>query len=353
MMLKVRPMRRKQRIGPLAVAAAVLALNAPVVFAAKTDVVVFDNGKEITGEVKNFTQGKLKFDTKQADNIYINWDYVHFLTASEIFEVFDTDGTVYYGSLGTTETERELVVIGEEESVVLDMDTVVQFEPIEKTFWQRVDGNIDLGLSYTSADSSLQYSLNAEGKYRQRKYTASVGLTSIQTRRDGVDDILRDTLEFRYTRYHKRRYFGTGFLEFSRNTELGIDFRTELGYAFSRYAIVTNRQRLSGGIGFSVTHEDETGAESSTTIGWGFLGVRYHFFLYHYPETDIVADLSIQPSVTDWPRNRVNFSASLRREFWDDFSVSVTVYDNYDSEPPEGANAKHDLAVVLAFGWSP
>ena len=257
MRLKVRPMRRKQRFGAFAVVAAVLALNAPVGFAAKTDVVVLDNGKEIIGEVKNFKQGKLKFDTKQADNIYINWDYVHFLTASEVFEVYDTTGAVYYGSLGTTDAARELVVIGEEESVVLDMDTVVQFEPIEKTFWQRVDGNIDLGLSYTSADSSLQYSLDAGAKYRQRKYSASVELTSIQTRREGVDDILRDNLTFKYTRYHKRRYFGTGFLEFSRNTELGIDFRTELGYAFSRYAIVTNRQRLSGGVGFSVTHEED------------------------------------------------------------------------------------------------
>jgi len=353
MRLNVRPMRRKQRIGPLAVAAAVLALNAPVGFAGKTDVVVFDNGKEITGEVKNYTQGKLKFDTKQADNIYIDWDYVHFLTASEVFEVFDTTGAVYYGSLGATDTARELVVIGEEESVVLDMDFVVQFEPIEKEFWQRVDGNIDLGLSYTSADSSLQYSLDSGVTYRQRKYSGSASLTSIQTRRDGVEDILRDTLTFKYTRYHKRRYFGTGTLEFSRNTELGIDFRTELGYAFSRYAIVTNRQRLSGGVGFSVTHEDQTGAESSTTSGWGFLGVRYHFFLYHYPETDIVADLEVQPSITDWARTRVNVNLSLRREFMDDFTVSLSVYDNYDSEPPPGANAKHDLAVVLAFGWSP
>jgi hypothetical protein len=321
--------------------------------AAKTDVVVLDNGKEIIGEVKKFTQGKLKFDTKQADNIYIDWEYVHFLTASEVFEVFDTAGAVYYGSFGTTDTARELVVIGEEESVVLDMDTVVQFEPIEKTFWQRVDGNIDLGLSYTSADSSLQYSLDAGAKYRQRKYNASVGLTSIQTRRDGVDDILRDNLTFNYTRYHKRRYFGRGTLEFSRNTELGIDFRTELGYALGRYAIVTNRQRLSGGFGFSVTYENRTGAEPSTTSGWGFLGVRYHFFLYHYPETDIVADLSVQPSITDWSRTRASLDVSLRREFMDDFSISLSVYDNYDSEPPEGANAEHDLAVVLAFGWSP
>ena len=256
------PMRMGGRVGRARWFWRLSCFCAPFAVAEDTDVVVFDNGEEIIGEVKNFNQGKLKFDTDQADNIYIDWDYVRFLTASELFEVYDETGAVYYGSLGTTDTARELVVIGEEESVVLEMDSVVQFEPIEKTFVERLDGNIDLGLSYTSADSSLQYSLDASAKYRQRKYSGSVSLTSIQTRRDGADDILRDNLTFDYTRYHWKRYFGTGTLEFSRNTELGIDFRTELGYAFGRYAIVTNRQRLSGRVGFSITHEDDNTASS-------------------------------------------------------------------------------------------
>lgn len=341
------------RWGAAALVVGLVMLSGSAASAADTDVVVFDSGKDIHGEVKNFNQGKLKFDTDQADNIYIDWDYVRFLTASELFEVYDETGAVYYGSLGTTDTARELVVIGEEESVVLEMDSVVQFEPIEKTFVERLDGNIDLGLSYTSADSSLQYSLDASAKYRQRKYAGSVSLTSIQTRRDGADDILRDNLTFDYTRYHWKRYFGTGTLAFSRNTELGIDFRTELGYAFGRYAIVTNRQRLSARVGFSITYEDDNTVESGTTDAWGLVGASYHFFLYHYPETDILADISIQPSITDWSRTRVNVNLSLRREFVKDFTVSLSVYDNFDSEPPEGANAKHDLAVVLALGWSP
>lgn len=346
-------MKKGRRIGIGRAVLALVVLVAPFAVAEDTDVVVFDNGEDIHGEVKNFNQGKLKFDTDQADNIYIDWDYVRFLTGSELFEVYDETGAVYYGSLGTTDTARELVVIGGEESVVLEMDSVVQFEPIEKTFVERLDGNIDLGLSYTSADSSLQYSLDASAKYRQRKYSGSVSLTSIQTRRDGADDILRDNLTFDYTRYHWKRYFGTGTLEFSRNTELGIDFRTELGYAFGRYAIVTNRQRLSARVGFSITYEDDNTVESGTTDAWGLVGASYHFFLYHYPKTDIVADISVQPSITDWSRTRVNVNLSLRREFVKDFTVGLTVYDNYDSEPPAGANAKHDLAVVLALGWSP
>ena len=121
------------RWGAAALIVGLVMLSGSAASATDPDVVVFDNGKDIHGEVKNFKQGKLKFDTDQADNIYIDWDYVRFLTASELFEVYDETGAVYYGSLGTTDTARELVVIGEEESVVLDMDTVVQFEPIEKT----------------------------------------------------------------------------------------------------------------------------------------------------------------------------------------------------------------------------
>ena len=62
------------------------------------------------------------------------------------------------------------MVTGEDGSVVLDMDIVVEFTPIEKGFFERLDGNIDFGLSYTSADSSLQYSLDAMAAYRQTKY---------------------------------------------------------------------------------------------------------------------------------------------------------------------------------------
>ena len=346
------PMRLGGRVGQGAVVLALVVLFAPMAVAEDTDVVVLDNGKEIIGEVKDFLQGKLKFDTDQANKIYIEWDYVYFLTSSAFFEVYDENGEVYYGSLGTTDEKRQLVVTGEDGSVVLDMDTVVEFTPIEKSFVERLDGNIDLGLSYTSADSSFQYSLDAAAAYRQKKYSASIALNSIQTRREGVDDILRDNLTFDYTRYHWKRYFGTGTLEFSRNTELGIDLRTELGYAFGRYALVSNRHVLAGRVGFSVTHEDETGAESSTTDAWGLVGVEYHFFLYHYPETDIVANISVQPSITDWSRTRVNLNLSLRREFLEDFTVGLTVYDNYDSEPNEAALAKHDLAVVLSIGWS-
>jgi putative salt-induced outer membrane protein YdiY len=341
---------RAESLLPL-VALALLLAAGPAA-AAKTDVVVLDNGNEITGEVKNLQQGKLKLSTDHAGTLYVEWDHVHSLVSSGNFEVEDEAGRFYYGSLGASTEPRRLAVVAAGGPVVVEMTTVVSIQPIRKTFWQRVDGSLDLGLSYTSADSSLQYSLNANATYRQPRYGAKVTLSSIQTRREGTEDIRRDSLEFDYTRDHTRRYFGTGTLAFSSNTELGIDLRTEVGYAFGRNVITTNRSQLSGRLGLSVSRDNPRGEGASTTSAWGVLGVNYHFFLYAFPKTDILVDASVQPGITEWPRTRADLNVSLRREVVKDFTANLSVQGTYDSEPPEDAPSGDDLAVVLSLGWT-
>ena len=318
---------------------------------------MFDNGKEIIGEVKNFLQGKLKFDTDQADN---DLHRVGIRPLPHLFGFLRGLRRERGGLLREPRDHGRNATAGGHRRGRLGRSRHGHRCRVRRrsrrAFVERLDGNIDLGLSYTSADSSLQYSLDAAATYRQRKYSGSVSLTSIQTRRDGADDILRDNLTFDYTRYHWKRYFGTGTLEFSRNTELGIDLRTELGYAFGRYALVSNRQQLSGRVGFSITCEDDNRCRVRARRTRGAWSVSsYHFFLYHYPETDIVVDISVQPSITDWSRTRVNLNLSLRREFLEDFTVSLSVYDNYDSEPNRGRPGQTrsrggavDRMVVLA-----
>jgi len=61
----------------------------------------------------------------------------------------------------------------------------------------------------------------------------------------------------------------------------------------------------------------------------------------------------VLPGITDWPRVRVNFNGSIKREIIIDFTVNFSISDNYDSVPPGGEEAaNHDLAVVLSVGWT-
>ena len=329
------------------------------VFAEKIAEVVLWNGNTITGEVKSLQQGKLKFKTDHAGTIYIEWNFINSVTSTNFFEVENQLGDHYYGMLAPGPEDKKLTVIGPTETVFLDMDRVVTIMPIKQTFWGRIDGSLNLGFSFTSADNILQYSIESDATYRKRNYSSSIKLSSIQTQidaQDGDRDVtFRDNLDFTYTRYHKNRYFGTGILAFTRSSELGIDLRSELGWVFGRSFLQTNRSKLSASAGLTVSRETPISEEEEPSDYFlsAALSGKYHFFLYNYPKTDISVDLNVLPGITDWPRVRVDFNGSLKREIITDFTVNFSIFDSYDSDPPGGEEAaNHDFGIILSVGWT-
>ncbi len=340
----------RTRIPALLAGAILLVTN--VVSAQKIAEVVLWNGNHITGEVKSLQQGKLKFKTDHAGTIYIEWEFVNSVTSTNFFEVENQLGDHYYGMLAPGPEDKKLTVIGSTETVILDLAKVVTIMPIKQTFWGRIDGSLNLGFSFTSADSILQYSLESDATYRQPNYSARVKLNSIQTQQDS-GDTFRQGLDFTYTRYYKNRYFGAGNLSFNRSSELGLDLRTQVGFIVGRSFTQNNRSTLAAGIGPAISRETPIGGEPSDYALMAVFGGRYHFFLYNFPKTDILIYLAVMPNITEWPRVRVEFNGSLKREIINDFTVNLSVFDSYDSDPSsETAVANHDFGIVLSVGWT-
>jgi hypothetical protein len=332
---------------------ATLLLIASQAFAERTDEIVLWNGDTITGEVKSLQQGKLKFKTDNAGTIYFEWEFIDSVSSTSHFEVETQLGVHHYGMLAPGPEAKKLTVLGPAESVVLDMARVITIMPIKQTFWGRVDGSLNVGASFTSADSILQYSVESDATYRVRKFSAKLALSIIETRQDERDTTFKDSLDFTYTRYRKNRYFGSGMVGVDRSSELGIDFRAEIGGVYGRSFIQSNRTRLAGAAGLVVSRERPIGEEPSGTVFSALIRGQYHFFLYNYPKTDIYIDLGLLPSISEWPRTRVEFNASLMREIITDFTVNFSIYDSYDSDPPgEAAVANHDFGVILSIGYT-
>ena len=334
------------------VAGLTLLATGPAV-AEKTDEVVLWNGNTITGEVKSLQQGKLKFKTDHAGTIYFEWEFINSVSSTNFFEVETQLGVHHYGMLAPGPEAKKLTVIGPQKSLILDMARVVAIMPIKKTFWGRIDGSLNVGASFTSADSILQYSIESDATYRVRKFSAKVALSLIETRQEDRNTTFKDSFDFTYTRYRKNRYFGSGLFGIDRSSELGIDFRAEVGGVYGRSFVQSSRTRLTGAMGFVVSRETPIGEEPSGYVFSALIRGQYHFFLYNFPKTDIFVDLGLLPSITDWPRTRVEFNASLMREIVSDFTVNFSVYDSYDSDPPgEEAVANHDFGVILSIGYT-
>ena len=65
--------------------------------AARTDVVVLDNGDHITGEVLGRASGQLQFKTDHTGTLYIDWTHVVSLTTSSKLNIELANGKRLYG----------------------------------------------------------------------------------------------------------------------------------------------------------------------------------------------------------------------------------------------------------------
>ena len=67
---------------------------------------------------------------------------------------------------------------------------------------------------------------------------------------------------------------------------------------------------------------------------------------------DLNSDLTVYPDIINWNRVRLEFNFSIAWEIIKDLDLKTTIYESYDSTPPETAAAKNDFGINLTIGWT-
>jgi hypothetical protein len=115
----------------------------------KTDVIVLTNGDRLTGEIKSMDAAILTLSTDAAGTLSIEWVQVASLTSLSTFQLEMTGGDRYFGSLQAGEKDGDLKIVDGTETHSVKLMDVVGLAPIEHSFWKRLDGSVDAGLSFT------------------------------------------------------------------------------------------------------------------------------------------------------------------------------------------------------------
>jgi hypothetical protein len=320
--------------------------------AKKTDVVILLNGDRITGEIKTLERGRLKLNTDPADNIYIHWTDVQQLTSDSLFEIEARTGQRYYGRLSPVEGQRLLYVIGLLDSLALAFDDVVSILPIKQTFWARIDGSIDVGLSYTQANALLQWSFDSEVKYRAPNFSSSLEVSSTISDQTDVKRTSRQDLAARNTRFFKRLYMSNLTWSMMHNDELGVDLRLTLSGSGGAYWLKTNTVQWGAFVGLSVTSERSTSGTGFSKQLEAPLNMEFETFTYSTPKRDVTVSFSVIPRLKVHERVRTELNAKVKWEIVKDFYVSMSALNSTDNKPPEGAQANTDLTLTTALGYS-
>lgn len=331
------------------IATALLFLTIDFAKAEKSDTVTLYNGDRITCEVKSLTNGKLYVKTSDMGKLYIKWTEIAHVETKDKYEITLKDKSIAFGKLTKSEPGLSIIKFGifEQKVNLLDITSLVQ---IKETFKQQLSGNFDAGLSYTQGNQNLQFNSSAQLTHRSEKFLNQIhydGVISITP----ISESRNQSSGYLFQAYLKNSFFTFLNVTWEQNTELGIENRV-LTNAGTGYSLLDNSiNRFDIAIGMLLNRE-YTYEQTSSNNTEGIAYLNYDLFVFTKPDIDISTTLVGYPSFTVKGRFRSTFNFKMRWEIFNNFTLNVKYYYNYDNKPPSVNAIPFDYGINTSVGYT-
>ncbi len=318
----------------------------------RTDVIYLHNGDRITGEIRKLERGRLEYKTDDMRTLEVEWLKVDFIQSIHVFDVESVSGRRYQGMLDRAEEKGRVIVTTESARVTLSLRDIVRIDRLRATFFKRIRGYLDAGLSYEKATDQWTWTLGGEANYRTAKWSTGLMVSSYFRNQQAVQDTRRNNLNFSVERIFQNRWLGLAYGQLEQNDELSLALRELLGVATGRYIIQTNSMLLSWLGGVTYTREKSTGETEFTSGAELLLGGRFEAFRFVHPELDFSIQLSAFPSLVERGRVRINLDTRLRYEILKDFYFTVRLFDKFDGILRSDGIKNNDFGFDTTISWS-
>ena len=338
-----------------------LLLVAPLLARESTDVIVMKNGDHLTGEIKGMSQGVLYISMSYIlGTSQVQWSKVDHIESNQLFLVKTQSGTVYTGSLSTAEIANGQpmtieVVESSSKQTRLERETVVAMDQTSERFWQRFNGQVNTGITYTKGNQSTQYNISSEVAYPRERWQASASFNSTLSTSTGVTATTRNQLSLGAQRLLPwQNWFYGGAAGLLQSSEQGINQQGSLGGGIGRYLMNSNRCRiyLLGGLGWQTTNYAPSiyvTSPQNVTTGLVTGGLRF----YRFNKTTIEFTGNVFPAISQPGRVYTNVNASYYIKLSGSLSWNVSFYGNWDNQPPptfSGSDYGTSSGLSITFG---
>ena len=317
----------------------------------KSDVVELRNGNHLTGDIVSLEYGTLDLKTDQMGTLRIEWPAVRSVSSKFAFAIEQTGGAKFYGTIAPSPDGTALLVTEGEKVTQIPMYRVERLSRYSRTFWNRINGNLAVGFSFTKASDTTVGSVNLNTYYQSTAIDASFSVSSNTTRTAGNDTfraIVSSTVIFVQ---QSRNFWGlVGSVESDQS--LGIDSRLLGGAVVGRRLVQMSYMEVTGVTGVVVAQESITSNPDQQTSAEGLVGLEWRVYKFSDPETSLTLGVSLYPSLTENDRYRGNGHLSLTHKIAGDFTLGVTGYWTADSHPPDPTAHKSDYGLTLDLGYT-
>jgi putative salt-induced outer membrane protein YdiY len=306
------------------------------------------DGSVVIGTILRLEDSEdLIVDTEYMDEVTIEWDAIREIRETPVIEVELFNGERLFGQVVLD--EKGVSIIGDQTTVTLPPDRIFSIAEVNETFWEGLELYTDVGMNIVRGNNEVtQLSLGAGIGFDGRDFETSVDATTIINEQTEGRDLRRATLAGHYTYRLPRNWQATGLLQFESDDQQGLNLRTLVGGAIGNRVYNQRRMRIDVYGGLVVNSEEFDDLPRTRTLE-GLLGAAYR--LRSARGIDIDASLAVLPSLEQSDRLRMQFDGSLSIDLFADLDFKLTVYDRYDSQPPEG-NDTNDTGLTLGLSWS-
>jgi hypothetical protein len=334
-------------------------LAIPVFGRDRTDVLIMKNGDRMTCEVKGLNAGVLYVSFDYIDGTTaVDWSKVVRLESTQLFVVKTESGSVYTGTLDTTETGpgrpvKIRVLEALEKVAEINRSQIVKMVGTSDKFWERFNGAISLGVIYSKGNQSTQYSLGSEAAYVRERWGAQAGFESNLSSSAGVNTSTRNSLDLgAFHLLPSKSWFYSAVAEFLQSSEQGISLQSTLGGGIGRYFRNTNRMSISivGGAAWQRTRYQQSLIPlNQQNLGAALITAEAQFF--RFSKTSLNTKLALLPAISDPGRIRVNTNASFYVKLFGDLKWNASFYGNWDNRPPPGFSGS-DYGTSSGLAWT-
>jgi hypothetical protein len=317
-----------------------------------------NNGDRLTGEIKGLNSGVLFVSLDYIDGTSsVEWSKVDHLESKQLFVVKTEDGSVYSGTLRTVENPagrpmRIEISESPERTETVEQSQVVDMDQTSDRFWQRFNGQINSGITYSKGNQATQYSLSSSVDYPRERWAAGAALSSSLASSTGASTSTRNSVTFnalRLLRWNNWYYSGVG--SFLQSSEQDIHLQTNLSAGIGRYFKNSNHAKISvlAGLGWQHTnYSQSTSQDNSPNIAAAMVATELKVFRFDKTNLDVSA--TAFPALSQPGRIFFNTNVTYYVKLFRNLTWNVSFYGNWDNEPPSHFSGS-DYGTTAGIGW--
>ena len=333
----------------------------PVVAREKSDVIIMKNGDRITCEIKSLASDTLYIKVNYILNtLSVEWIKVDHVESKQLFIVKTQDGIVYSGTLSTPASSggRPVNIQILEPSyatVEIEKSQIIKMDETAETIWQRLNGDIGLGLIYSKGNQSTQYNFSSSLNYPRERWSANAAFNSTLSSSTGRSPATRNELNLNIERLLRwNNWYYTGITDFLQSSEQGIQLQSGIGGGIGRYLVNDNRSMVSlyGGLVWQRINYQQMIVPSLTQNAASAL-IGSEVRLFRFNKTNLSVSATLLPALTEYSRVHFNLNTSYYVKLWSNLTWNISFYGNWDNRPPptfSGSDYGTSSGVAWKFG---